>query len=122
MTEQKPAHHITFGETPGTARIVFNGEVIADTRNAVVLKEGPIPPVYYIPRADVRTDLMTRTSRTSHCPYKGEASYWTITVDGREAQNAVWAYESPYDQVARIRDHMAFYADQMDEIQTGDVS
>ena len=92
--------------------------MIAETENAVILKEGSIPPVYYIPPADVRQDLLTKTERTSHCPFKGDASYWTITVDGKEAQNAIWAYEDPFDQVARIKDHMAFYADQMDDYVT----
>ena len=119
MTQQNSAHRITFEESPGTARVVFNGEVIAETANAIVLKEGTLPPVYYIPPGDVQQNLLSKTTRSSHCPFKGDASYWTIKVGDKEAQNAVWAYENPFDQVARIKDHMAFYADQMDDYVTG---
>ena len=112
--QQKTAHHITFGDRPGRARVVFGGETIAETTNAVVLKEGPIPPVFYVPRADVRQDVLIRTEHTTYCPFKGDASYWTIRVGDHEADNAVWSYEAPYDQVAVIKDHMAFYTDRMD--------
>ena len=114
MTEQKSAHHITFGDNPCSVRVVFNGETIAETQNAVILKEGAIPPVYYIPPEDVRQDVLTKTERITHCPFKGDASYWTIQVGDKASENSIWAYEEPFDKVGKIKGHMAFYTDRMD--------
>ena len=80
-------------------------------------REGRYPPVYYLPRQDVRMDLLRRTGHHSHCPYKGDASYWTLRVGDREAENAVWSYADPFDQVAGIKDYLAFYQDRVDAIQ-----
>jgi uncharacterized protein (DUF427 family) len=96
-------------------RITFNGEVIADSRDALRLEEGKYAPVYYLPRKDVKMERLIRTSHTSHCPYKGDATYYSIS-NGQTARNAVWSYEQPIEAVAAIREHLAFYPDKVDAI------
>jgi len=97
-----------------TASATFNGETVAKSDAALVLHEGDYPPRIYFPMHDVRMDLLTSTDRSTHCPYKGDASYWTITANGEQAQDAVWAYRHPIDDVAIIKDHLSF----ADAIQT----
>jgi len=97
-----------------TASATFNGETVAKSDAALVLHEGNYPPRIYFPMHDVRMDLLTSTDRSTHCPYKGDASYWTVTVDGEHAQDAAWAYRQPIDDVAAIKDHLCF----ADAIQT----
>lgn len=99
--------------TPSDAHVVVRagGKVIADTRRALELCEASYPPVFYILREDADMALLERTSHASYCPYKGEASYFSI-VGG--AENAVWSYEAPYDAVAEIREHLAFYPDRVE--------
>ena len=99
---------------PRRVRVVFGDETIADSVRAIVMIEPRHRPVTYFPRADVRMDLMRRTDHGSHCPFKGDASYWTIEVGDRVAENAVWSYEEPFDAVSAIKDHVAFYRDRMD--------
>jgi uncharacterized protein (DUF427 family) len=94
-------------------RVTFHGEMIADTRDAVALEEGSYPVVYYIPRKDVRMDRLERTSHRTHCPYKGDASYYSIQ-DG--PANAVWSYEQPKEDMLAIKDLLAFYPDKVDAI------
>ena len=94
-------------------RVTFYGEMIADTRDAVALEEGSYPVVYYIPRKDVRMDLLERTSHRTHCPYKGDASYYSIQ-DG--PANAVWSYEQPKEDMLAIKGLLAFYPDKVDAI------
>jgi uncharacterized protein (DUF427 family) len=96
-------------------RITFNGEVIADSRDALRLEEGKYAPVYYVPRKDVKMERLIRTSHTSHCPHKGDATYYSIS-NGQTARNAVWSYEQPLDGVAAIKNCLAFYPDKVDSI------
>lgn len=96
-------------------QVTFNGELIADSRDAVVLEEGSYPPVYYLPRKDVKMERLIRTSHTTHCPHKGDATYFTV-ANGRAARNAVWSYEQPLEHVKAIKDHLAFYPDKVDSI------
>ena len=96
-------------------RITFNGEVVADSRDAVRLDEGNYAPVYYLPRKDVKMERLIRTSHTTHCPHKGDATYYSVS-NGRTARNAVWSYERPLVQVQAIKDHLAFYPDKVDSI------
>jgi uncharacterized protein (DUF427 family) len=91
-------------------RVSFRGEVIADSREAIVLEESKYPPVYYLPRKDVKMDRLARSEHRTHCPFKGDASYFSLK-DGPE--NAVWSYEQPYEAVASIRELLAFYPDQV---------
>ena len=92
----------------------FGGELIVDSNRALVMHETRLAPVYYFPRDDVRMDLMEKTAHRTHCPFKGNASYWTLKAGEREARNVVWGYEEPYDEAEGVRDFVAFYWDAMD--------
>jgi uncharacterized protein (DUF427 family) len=109
-----PDHPITVTSSDAHIVVRAGGKVIADTRRALALQEASYPLVYYIPREDADMDALERTDHASYCPYKGEASYYS--VQGGSA-NAVWSYEAPYDAVAEIRDHLAFYPDRVDGIE-----
>lgn len=111
-----PDHPITV--TPNSRRVVvtLGGKVIADTRDAMTLREASYPPVQYIPRQDVDMALLARTDHATYCPYKGEASYFSIPLGGERSVNAIWTYESAYPAVAEIQDHLAFYPDRVDAI------
>jgi len=102
---------ITTGPAGVRVRVTFAGELIADSRDAVVLHEGSYPPVYYLPRKDVKMDRLARTSHRSHCPFKGDASYYSLK-DGPE--NAVWSYEQPIAAAAAIKELLAFYPDKVE--------
>jgi uncharacterized protein (DUF427 family) len=108
-----PEHRIVTHPADARVQVVFRGEVIADTREGVALKEATYPVVYYIPRKDARMDRLVRTSHSTYCPFKGHASYFSL-AGGPE--NAVWSYEQPYDEVASIRGHLAFYPGKVDSI------
>jgi uncharacterized protein (DUF427 family) len=107
-------HPITVTPNPHRVVVTRGGKVIADTRSALVLKEASYPAVQYIPRADADFALLQRTDHATYCPYKGDASYFTISTGDAPAENAVWTYEAPYDAVAEIKDHLAFYPDQVE--------
>jgi len=113
---KKPEHTITLEREGKRVSVVFNGETIAETTDAITLHEANYPPVYYLPREAVRAEVLTPTDHSTHCPFKGDASYWTIKVGDKASENAVWSYEIPFDEVVEIRNHMAFYADRMDAI------
>ena len=115
-----PDHPITIEPNPKRVRVTFGGRVIADTRRAVVLREAGYKPIQYVPRADLDMTLFERTDRASYCPYKGDASYFTLKVDGRVSENAAWSYEAPYTAVVAIKEHMAFYARRVDGIEEGE--
>jgi uncharacterized protein (DUF427 family) len=114
-----PDHPITIARNAKRVRVRFAGKVIADTTRALRLQEASYPAVNYIPRADVDMAALTPTSHHTHCPYKGEASYFTIAAGGREADNAVWSYEQPFPAMAEIKEHLAFYPDRVDGIEEG---
>jgi adenylate cyclase len=94
--------------------VVFGGVTVADSRRTLVVYETRLPPVYYIPIADVRMDLMEPAEYRTHCPFKGDASYWTLRVGDRVAENALWAYEEPLPEFERLAGHVAFYRNRMD--------
>jgi len=108
-----PADHIKTGLAGKTVRVTVKGELIAESRDAIAMEEGAYPVVYYIPRKDVKMDRLVRTSHKTHCPFKGDASYFSLK-DGPE--NAVWTYEQPFDEMAVIKDRLAFYPDKVDSI------
>ncbi|NKB44123.1 MAG: DUF427 domain-containing protein [Alphaproteobacteria bacterium] len=108
-----PAHTITLQSHDGVARVVWNNTVVAESRAAVALHERKHEPVFYFPADDVRTELLVRTDHATHCPYKGDASYWSLHEDDKTAENAVWAYESPISAMSGIKSYMAFYLDNM---------
>ena len=107
-----PDHPITVERNPKRVVVTANGTVVADTRNALVLREASYPPVQYIPRADATITAFERTEHASWCPYKGEASYFSIPGIDR-GENAIWTYETPHDAVEAIRNHLAFYPDRV---------
>lgn len=92
----------------------FAGELVADSTHALTMREADYPPVHYLPRADVRMDLLARADHGTTCPFKGAASYWSVAVGGDGAENAVWSYENPYREVAAIKDRLAFYPDKFE--------
>src|SRR6185369_10060361 len=89
--ERQPGHVVKVEPSPRWVRVVFNGETIADSKRVKLVMETGVLPVYYFPKEDVRWDLLEATDRQTHCPYKGDASYWTIRVGDRVAENAVWS-------------------------------
>lgn len=104
-----PDHPITI--TPAASRIVVRvgDTVIADTTSALNLKEASYPAVPYLPRADVDLSQLERTDHRTYCPFKGDASYYSVKPAGADGANAVWTYEAPHDAVSQIREHVAFY-------------
>jgi len=110
-------HPIAIEPTTARVRVLAGGRVIADSRNALVLRESDYPAVYYIPRSDVDMTLLARTDNATHCPYKGDAGYYSVVPGGNRGVNAVWTYEAPYEAVAAIKDHLAFYPDRVDAIE-----
>ncbi len=112
-----PEHPITIAPNPNRVVVTLNGQVIADTVNALILREASYPAVQYIPRKDVDMTALSRSPTHTYCPYKGEASYFSITAGGEQSIEAVWTYEAPYDSVAAIKDRLAFYPDRVDAIE-----
>ncbi len=110
-----PEYRVELLACPKRVRATFGGETLADSTGALLMRETGIAPVYYFPRADVRLDLMERTEHATFCPFKGEASYWTLAAGGRRAENAAWSYETPYREVHEIGGYLAFYRDRMDQ-------
>ena len=111
-----PDHPITVTPTGSRVVVTVAGKVIVDTRNALTLQEASYPPVQYVPLADVDESVLQRTATESYCPYKGEASYYSIAVDDDVAVDAVWEYQNPFPAVAGIKGHVAFYPDRVESI------
>lgn len=112
-----PDHPITIAPNPNRVRVLLGGQAVAETTRALTLREASLPAVQYIPREDADMALLARTDHTTHCPYKGDAAYYSIRAGGRTAGDAVWTYEHPYPAVAAIAGHLAFYPDRVDAIQ-----
>lgn len=104
-----PDHPITVTLNPKRVRVSVGGDVIAETSRALTLKEASYPPVQYIPREDADPAKLKRTEHSTYCPYKGDASYFSIVSGGKTLENAIWTYETPYDSVKEIAGHLAFY-------------
>jgi uncharacterized protein (DUF427 family) len=104
-----PDHPITITPNPKRVRVLAGGKVIADTTRALTLQESTYPAVQYIPREDADQSLLTKTTHGSHCPYKGDASYYTINAEGATLDNAVWSYETPFPAMKEIAGYLAFY-------------
>ena len=109
-------HPITIDATPERVVVTVAGRVVADSTKALTLREAAYPPVQYIPRGDVDMNLLQRTEHATYCPYKGDCSYFSIAATGERGTNSVWSYEAPFDSVAAIKDHLAFYPDRVDAI------
>lgn len=108
-----PDHPITIVHNPRRVVVVAGGKVIADTQRALTLREANYPAVQYVPRQDADMALLERSERQTYCPYKGDCHYFSIPAAGGPGVNAVWTYEEPYDAVLAIKDHLAFYPDQV---------
>ena len=108
-----PDHPITIAKNPKRVRVTAGGVVIADTTAALTLKEASYPAVQYVPRGDAKMELLQRTDRPTHCPYKGDASYYSVVADGKTLENSIWTYETPFPAMAEISGHLAFYPDKV---------
>jgi uncharacterized protein (DUF427 family) len=118
----RPDHRVDLLPERSRVKVVFAGVTIADSNTALRIEETGHTPVHYLPEKDVRLDLMRPTEHHTRCPYKGEASYWTIEVpagDGavQRSENAVWAYPLPYDEVSRLAGYYAFYTSRVDSVE-----
>ena len=111
---RSPDYRVELEPTPRRLRVVFNGETVADTTRGMLMHETRHLPAYYFPLDDIRMDLMTPTDNSTHCPFKGDASYWTLKVGDREAENALWSYETPFVEVPFLQSYGAFYWDRVD--------
>lgn len=115
-----PDHPIAIEPSPERVTVTVGGRVVADSVRALRLREADYPPVRYVPRADVDLPALRRTDTITHCPYKGDASYWGVPdADGRVVDVA-WSYEVPFPAVAAIAGHLAFYPDRVDAIALGE--
>ena len=112
-----PDHPIALAPHTKRVRVKFNGRVIADTARALAMQEGGYPTVLYVPREDADQSLLVRTDHATYCPYKGDASYFSIQSGDCVAENAIWSYEAPYDAVASIKEYLAFHPNRVDAIE-----
>lgn len=111
-----PDHPITVEKTGQRVLARVGGHVVADTTNALTLRESNYPPVQYIPLEDVDQALLAESDTSTYCPYKGDASYYSITLPDGQLADAVWSYREPYDSVAPIANHVAFYTDRVEVV------
>ena len=109
-----PDHPIRIEQNPARITVAVDGRVIADTSNALTLLEANYPPVQYIPLGDVDIRLLQRTDHYTYCRFKGDCSYYTVPAGGGRTVNAVWTYEAPYEAVAAVKDHLAFYPNRVE--------
>jgi uncharacterized protein (DUF427 family) len=111
------SHPIAIAPAAHRVRVTHAGRVIADSRRALTLTEASYPPVHYIPREDVDMSALSRSEHATHCPYKGDAAYYSIAIDGRSSPDAVWTYEAPFPAVRDIAGYLAFYPQRVDLIE-----
>lgn len=117
MAERRTDPEITIERNPNRVVVRLGSTVLAESTRALVMRAPGTAPVQYIPRDDVDMRYLVRTSHVTHCPYKGDAVYWSIRAGGRTADNAVWSYETPRREMAAIANHLAFYPDRVDAIE-----
>jgi len=108
-----PDHPITITANPRRVRVSADGVMIAESTDALTLKEASYPAVSYLPRKDANMALLKRSERVTHCPYKGDANYFSIVADGKTIENAIWTYEAPFPAMTEISGHLAFYPDKV---------
>lgn len=117
---KKPEHRVDIHPDSAHLRVTFAGTVIADSAATLRIEETGHGPVYYFPERDVRMNLLKKTEHTTYCPFKGDASYWTIEIadngDTKRSENAVWGYPTPYDETTRLAGYYAFYPNRVDAI------
>jgi uncharacterized protein (DUF427 family) len=112
-----PDHPITISPAQGKVRVTVAGKIVAESTRALRLEEKGYPAVYYLPRSDADMSLLVRTTHYTCCPYKGDCSYYSIPIGGTKSEFAVWTYEKPYQAVANIKKHLAFYPSRVDAIE-----
>ena len=117
--EKKPEHRVDLRPESRRVRVTFGGVTVADTGQALRVEETGHGPVMYIPANDMRLDLMKKTEHSTYCPFKGTASYWTLNVGGNSSENAIWGYETPYDEMTGLAGYFAFYDTRVDNIEIG---
>ncbi|MBW4707845.1 DUF427 domain-containing protein [Roseobacter sp. YSTF-M11] len=103
------ADHITIRKADGTWSVRAGGAVLGESADALELVEGDYPPVIYFPRGDIAMAFLDQTHKSTHCPYKGDATYFSVVTKSTTLADVAWSYETPKDGVARIKDHLAFY-------------
>lgn len=103
------ADHINIRKAPGTWSVRAGGAVLGESQNALELSEGDYPPVIYFPREDIAMAFLDRTEKSTHCPHKGDAAYYSVVTKSKTLENTAWTYEAPHEAVDRIKDHLAFY-------------
>jgi uncharacterized protein (DUF427 family) len=111
-----PDHPISIQRNPARVVVSIAGRVIADTGNALTLREVAYPPVQYIPGEDVDFSQLEQTNHATYCPYKGDCTYYTVPTGGKKSVNAMWSYKDPFPDVVQLRGHVAFYPERVDEI------
>jgi uncharacterized protein (DUF427 family) len=112
-----PDHPITISPTESKVRVTVAGRIVAESTRVLRLEEKGYSPVYYLPRRDTDRSLLVRTTHYTYCPYKGDCTYYSIPIGGPKSEFAVWTYENPYEAVADIKDHLAFYPTRVDAIE-----
>ena len=112
-----PDHPITISPVQGKIRVTVAGRIVAESTRALRLEEKGYPPVHYLPSSDADMSFLVRTERHTHCPYKGDCTYYSIPIGGTKSEDAVWTYETPYAAVASIREYLAFYPSRVDSIE-----
>jgi uncharacterized protein (DUF427 family) len=112
-----PDHPITISPAGGKVRVTVAGTIVAESTQALRLEEKGYPPVYYLPRRDADMSLLERTTHYTYCPYKGDCTYYSISIGGAKSEYAVWTYEKPYEAVADIKEYLAFYPTRVDAIE-----
>ena len=117
-----PAPHITIDPARARVRVTVKGEVIADSRDAVALKEGDYPVVYYFPRKDVKMERLERTDLGTYCPYKGQASYWSLALGETVVEDVAWSYRTPLPESQKIAGLVCFYPEKVDLYVDGRIS
>jgi uncharacterized protein (DUF427 family) len=108
-----PDHPITISANPRRVRVTAGDVIIAETSDALTLKEASYPAVNYVPRKDANMAMLKRSERVTHCPYKGDANYFSIVADGKTIADAIWTYEAPFPAMEEISGHLAFYPDKV---------
>ena len=109
-----PGYRVDLVPNGERVRVRFHGEVVADSRRTLSVQETKHEPVVYFPKDDVRSEFMERTDHETFCPFKGEASYWTLRVGDYASENTIWGYEDPFEEVAKLAGYVAFYSDRVD--------
>ncbi len=112
--EKYPDYRVALEPLCGRLRVELAGKIVADSRRALVVRESHHSPVYYVPLEDVRAEWLEPSSLRTRCPFKGDASYWSVRVENAYLESAAWGYEEPYDEVAALRGHVAFLPERVD--------